>query len=53
MSISNQKLMLKGYVEKNGMLQHEQYVDDGYIGPNFNRPSFQCMIADIVQEYPE
>ncbi len=47
MSISNQKLMLKDYAEKNGMFQHEYYVDDGYTGRNFNRPSFQRMIADI------
>lgn len=47
MSISNQKLMLKDYAEKNGMFQHEFYVDDGYTGRNFNRPSFQRMISDI------
>ena len=47
MSISNQKLMLRDYAEKNGMFQHEYYVDDGYTGRNFNRPSFQRMIADI------
>ena len=47
MSISNKKLMLKDYAEKNGMFQYEYYVDDGYTGRNFNRPSFQRMIADI------
>ena len=47
MSISNQKLMLRVYAEKNGMFQYEYYVDDGYTGRNFNRPSFQRMIADI------
>ena len=47
MSISNQKLMLKDYAEKNGMFQYEYYVDDGYTGRNFNRPSFQRMNADI------
>ena len=47
MSISNQKLMLRDYAEKNGMFQYEYYVDDGYTGRNFNRPSFQRMIADI------
>ena len=50
MSISNQKLMLKDYAEKNGMFQYEYYVDDGYTGRNFNRPSFQHMIADIEAE---
>ncbi len=47
MSISNQKLMLRDYAEKNAMFQYEYYVDDGYTGRNFNRPSFQRMIADI------
>mgnify|MGYP004668660725 FL=1 len=47
MSISNQKIMLRNFAEKNGMFQYEYYVDDGYTGRNFNRPSFQRMIADI------
>ena len=45
--ISNQKLMLRDFAEKHGMFQYEYYVDDGYTGRNFNRPSFQRMIADI------
>ena len=47
MSISNQKAMLCDFAEKNGLLDYEYYVDDGYTGRNFNRPSFQRMIADI------
>ena len=47
MSISNQKAMLKDFAERNGMFQYEYFVDDGYTGRNFNRPSFQRMIADI------
>ena len=47
MSISNQKIMLRDFAEKHGMFQYEYYVDDGYTGRNFNRPSFQRMIADI------
>ena len=47
MSISNQKLLLKDYAEKNGMFNCEFYVDDGFTGRNFNRPAFQHMISDI------
>ena len=47
MSISNQKAMLKDYAERNGMFRYEYFVDDGYTGRNFNRPSFKRMIADI------
>ena len=35
MSISNQKLMLKDYAEKNGMFQYEYYVDDGYTAVSY------------------
>lgn len=47
MSISNQIIMLQEFAEKNGIFLDEYYVDDGYTGRNFNRPSFQLMIADI------
>ena len=46
-SINYQKLMLKEFAVKNGMFRHEYYVDDGYTSRNFNRPSFQRMIAVI------
>ena len=41
------KALLRDFAEKNGLLNYEFYVDDGYTGRNFNRPSFQRMIADI------
>ena len=47
MSISNQKLLLSDYAEKNGLTHYEYYVDDGYTGRNFNRPGFQRMLSDI------
>ena len=47
MSISNQKLLLKDFAEKNSMFNCEFYVDDGFTGRNFNRPAFQRMINDI------
>ena len=51
MSISNQKLMLKDYAEKNGMFQYEYYVDDGYTGTNFQRPGFQKLLEDVERGY--
>lgn len=39
--------MLREFAERNGLFQHEYYVDDSYTGRNFNRPSFQRLIADI------
>ena len=34
MSISNQKALLRDFAEKNGLLDYEFYVDDGYTGRN-------------------
>ena len=42
MSISNQKLMLRDFAEKNGMFQYEYYVDDGYNRPQFQPPFFSA-----------
>ena len=36
MSIQNQKALLKDFAEKNGLLDYEYYVDDGYTGRNFD-----------------
>ena len=47
MSISNQKLMLKDFAEKNGMFRYEYYVDDGYTGRNFDRPGFLAMMEEV------
>ena len=47
MSIGNQKAMLTEYVQKQGWGVEEIYVDDGWSGTNFDRPSFQRMIGDI------
>ena len=47
MSIGNQKVLLRDFAEKSGLLDYEFYVDDGYTDRNFNRSSFQRMIADI------
>ena len=46
-SITTQKSMLEKYVRDNGWAVYDSYIDDGYSGTNFNRPSFQNMIDDI------
>lgn len=47
MSIGSQKAILKRKAEEMGIHSYKFYMDDGYSGTNFNRPSFQQMIADI------
>ena len=47
MSIWSQKVMLKQYAESNSIAIYDYYVDDGYSGTNFERPSFKKMITDI------
>lgn len=46
-SITTQKMMLEEYAAENGLAVVDVYVDDGYSGTNFDRPSFQKMIDDI------
>lgn len=47
-SVGNQRKLLTEYVaKKEEFILYDVYVDDGYSGTNFNRPSFQRMIADI------
>ena len=47
MSIQSQKSMLKQYAEDNNIIVYDYYIDDGYSGTNFNRPSFKRMKHDI------
>ncbi|MDO5785887.1 MAG: recombinase family protein [Eubacteriales bacterium] len=47
-SVGNQRKLLTQYVSNHGdLVLHDIYIDDGYSGTNFNRPSFQRMIADV------
>jgi len=47
-SVTTQKSMLLNYIEKNNDIDvFNIYVDDGYTGTNFDRPSFKNMINDI------
>ena len=45
-SISGQRLFLQKFCFENGFDIVQEYVDDGYSGTNFERPSFLKMISD-------
>ena len=47
MSISNQRQVLKDYVQENGWYLVDEYIDDGFTGTNFDRPDFKRMISDV------
>lgn len=46
-SIINQKAILEKYANDNQHLNPKFYIDDGWSGTNFERPSFKEMINDI------
>ena len=46
-SIISQRSLLRRYVKENNYNIVEEYVDDGFTGTNFERPSFKRMIKDI------
>ena len=46
-SISSQKELLQDFCAKHNFFVYKTYVDDGYTGTNFDRPSFQELIKDI------
>lgn len=47
-SIGNQKKLITDYLKgQDGFVLYDTYIDDGFTGTDFNRPSFQRMIADI------
>ena len=46
-SIATQRMMLRRYAEQNHLYVVDEYIDDGFSGTNFNRPSFQRMMNDI------
>ena len=46
-SIKTQKAMLTQYAKEHGFFVAEVYVDDGFSGLNFDRPSFNRMLDDI------
>ena len=47
-SVTNQREILKRFINENeNFFIVKEYVDDGWSGTNFNRPSFKEMIKDI------
>ena len=46
-SIQTQRMMLRQYAAEHGLTVADEYIDDGWSGTNFERPSFQRMIDDI------
>lgn len=47
LSIENQRLMLQRYAEEHRFPNIQFYVDDGFSGADFNRPSFKRMMNDM------
>lgn len=46
-SINSQKSYLRDYIKKFNYKNVFEYIDDGYTGTNFNRPSFKRLLIDI------
>ena len=46
-SIVSQRSLLRRYVKENNYIVVDEYVDDGFSGTNFDRPSFKKMMKDI------
>lgn len=46
-SIISQRSLLNQYIKENNYNLIDEYVDDGFTGTNFDRPSFKRMIKDI------
>ena len=46
-SVVNQKSMLKTFADSQRLDVYDIYIDDGYSGTNFDRPSFQRLLQDI------
>ena len=46
-SVAAQRVLIRDYIQRNGLEgETAEYVDDGYSGTNFSRPSFGRMMED-------
>ena len=48
-SIQNQRSVLTDYANKNGFVNTQVFIDDGYSGANYDRPGFQEMFEMMEQ----
>lgn len=47
-SVANQRTLLQSFVSGESDIRiHDIYIDDGYTGTNFERPSFQRLLCDM------
>lgn len=46
-SVLNQRNILMNYIKEKGFIFIDEYIDDGYSGTTFERPSFQRLIQDV------
>lgn len=47
-SVGNQRALLQNFVAgESGICVYDVYIDDGYTGTNFDRPSFQRLLCDL------
>ena len=49
LSIENQRRILTDYVKDQGWTLYDEYVDDGYSGVDFNRPSVERLLDDAKE----
>ena len=48
-SIETQRTILQAFAKENGFHVVDEYVDDGWSGTNYDRPSFKRMIDDVEE----
>lgn len=47
-SVENQRDIITEYIQERENLEKiDEYIDDGYTGTNFDRPSFKRLIEDV------